>query len=68
VPSTPLVPELPSIPLVPEVPPKAKASATCFMVALYDEPAGFWEVSPVITMWITSFSETPVASTLSVSL
>jgi hypothetical protein len=47
---TPLEPEEPLVPEVPEVPPNDNASATCLIVALYDEPAGFCDVSPVITM------------------
>ena len=38
---TPLEPEDPLVPEVPDVPPNANASATCLILALYDEPAGF---------------------------
>jgi hypothetical protein len=74
VPEVPLAPEVPSVPLdpsvpeVPEVPTVEIAALTCAIVALYEDPAGFWDVSPVITICIKSLSDTPVAIVLSVSL
>jgi hypothetical protein len=67
VPEVPLIPLVPSIPEVPEVPTVEIAAPTCAIVALYEDPAGFWDVSPVITICIKSLSDTPVAIVLSVS-
>jgi hypothetical protein len=39
---------------------------TCWIVALYDEPAGFCDVSLVLTICIKSVNVTPVAKVLSV--
>ena len=61
-------PLIPLVPAVPEVPPRAKASAICWILALYDEPAGFCDVSPVITMCTMSSGDTIGAWVLSVSL
>jgi len=43
-----------------------RASLTCSIVALNDDPAGFCDVSPVMTTCIRSFSVTPEANVLSV--
>jgi hypothetical protein len=64
----PFAPLVPDVPFVPEVPTLEIAALTCAIVALYEDPAGFWDVSPVITICIKSLSDTPVAIVLSVSL